>query len=58
MLTALVMLLIPFNNLVVFDHGRVAQTLNLKDEVTVAAGTSRRERVGRALAGLYAAADV
>jgi len=42
-------------NLVIFDHGHVAQTLNLKDEVTLAAGASRRERVGRALAGLYPA---
>jgi molybdate transport system ATP-binding protein len=45
-------------NLVIFDHGRVAQTLNLKDEVTVAAGPSRRDRVEQALAGLYSAADV
>jgi molybdate transport system ATP-binding protein len=45
-------------NLVIFDHGHVAQTLNLRDEVTVAAGASRQERVGRALAGLYSAADV
>jgi molybdate transport system ATP-binding protein len=42
-------------NLVIFDHGHVAQTLNLKDEVTLAAGVSRRERVDRALAGLYPA---
>jgi molybdate transport system ATP-binding protein len=42
-------------NLVIFDHGRVSQTLNLKDEVTLAAGASRRERVGRALSGLYPA---
>ena len=45
-------------NLVIFDHGRVAQTLNLRDEVTAAVGASRHERVGRALAGLYSAADV
>lgn len=45
-------------NLVIFDHGRVAQTLNLKDEVMVAAGPSRRDRVEQALAGLYSAADV
>jgi len=42
-------------NLVIFDHGRVAQTLNLKDEVTIATGASRRDRVDRALAGLYPA---
>jgi len=43
-------------NLVIFDHGRVAQTLNLKDEVTLAAGASRRHRLGQALSSLYPAA--
>jgi molybdate transport system ATP-binding protein len=42
-------------NLVIFDHGRVAQTLNLKDETLMLPGASRSEQVGRALAGLYAA---
>ena len=42
-------------NLVIFDHGHVAQTLNLKDEEMIAAGASRRDRVDRALAGLYPA---
>jgi molybdate transport system ATP-binding protein len=46
-------------NLVIFDHGHVAQTLNLKEEVALASDAARRERVGRALAGLYpATADV
>jgi molybdate transport system ATP-binding protein len=36
-------------NLVIFEHGHVAQTLNLRDEAPVAAGSSRRERVGQAL---------
>jgi molybdate transport system ATP-binding protein len=46
-------------NLVIFDHGCVAQTLNLKEEVTSGSGASRSERVERALAGLYPAiADV
>jgi molybdate transport system ATP-binding protein len=46
-------------NLVIFDHGCVAQTLNLKEEVTSGSGTSRSERVERALAGLYPAiADI
>jgi len=46
-------------NLVIFDRGRVAQTLNLKDEVTIATAGSRSERVGRALAALYpATADI
>jgi molybdate transport system ATP-binding protein len=44
-------------NLVMFDHGRVAQTINLKDEAAMAIGATQRERVGRALAGLYTAAD-
>ena len=42
-------------NLVIFDHGHVAQTLNLKEEVALASDAARRERVGRALAGLYPA---
>jgi molybdate transport system ATP-binding protein len=46
-------------NLVIFDHGCVAQTVNLKEEVTSGSGASRSERVERALAGLYPAiADV
>ena len=46
-------------NLVIFDHGHVAQTLNLNEEVALASDAARRERVGRALAGLYpATADV
>lgn len=42
-------------NLVVFDHGRVAQTFNLKDDLAAASENSQRERVGRALAELYRA---
>jgi molybdate transport system ATP-binding protein len=42
-------------NLVIFDHGHVAQTLNLNEEVALASDAARRERVGRALAGLYPA---
>jgi molybdate transport system ATP-binding protein len=46
-------------NLVIFDHGCVAQTLNLKEEVASGSGASRSERVERALAGLYPAiADI
>ena len=46
-------------NLVIFDHGCVAQTLNLKEEMTSGSGASRSERVERALAGLYPAiADI
>jgi len=40
-------------NLVVFEHGRVRQTLDLKTEQARGFGTTRRERVGRALADLY-----
>ena len=42
-------------NLVVFDQGRVAQTLNLKNDAVPGAGASQRERVGRALAELFPA---
>jgi molybdate transport system ATP-binding protein len=39
-------------NLVVFDHGRVAQTFNLKD-VAVEQESSQREHLSRALAAAY-----
>jgi molybdate transport system ATP-binding protein len=42
-------------NLVVFDHGHVAQRFNLKDGPPAGSESSQRERVGRALAELYAA---
>ena len=42
-------------NLVVFDHGRVAQTFNLKDGSSAGPDSSQRERLGRALAELYVA---
>ena len=42
-------------NLVVFDHGRVAQTFNLKDGSYAGVDNSQRERLGRALAELYVA---
>jgi molybdate transport system ATP-binding protein len=43
-------------NLVVFDRGRVTQTLDLRDDAKLLPGVSRRERVGRALAELFPAA--
>jgi molybdate transport system ATP-binding protein len=42
-------------SLVVFDHGRVAQTLSLKDDAEPIPREGRRARVGRALADLYPA---
>ena len=40
-------------NLVVFDHGRVAQSFNLKNDAVPGSEVSQRERVGRALAELF-----
>jgi molybdate transport system ATP-binding protein len=40
-------------NLVVFDRGRVTQTLDLRDGAAALSGISQRERVGRALAELF-----
>ena len=42
-------------NVVVFDHGRVAQTFNLKDGPSAGVDSAQRERLGRALAELYVA---
>jgi molybdate transport system ATP-binding protein len=42
-------------NLVVFDHGGVVQSFNLKDDPAAVSQSSQRERVGRALAELYPA---
>jgi molybdate transport system ATP-binding protein len=44
------------DNLVVFDRGRVTQTLDLKDDAALFTGASQRERVGRALAELFPSA--
>jgi molybdate transport system ATP-binding protein len=42
-------------NVVVFDHGRVTQTIDLGNRDADAAPDNRRERIGRALADLYPA---